>query len=56
MQAIVIGATGRVGRNIVEILLQDPIFNQVLVLVRRSSVFIHPKLKEHIVNFELIHE
>jgi nucleoside-diphosphate-sugar epimerase len=56
MQAIVIGATGPVGRNIVEILLKDPSFTQVLVFVRRSSGFIHPKLREHIVNFELINE
>jgi uncharacterized protein YbjT (DUF2867 family) len=50
--AIVIGATGLVGSFITLKLLDDSRYDKVKVFVRNSLELNHPKLKEHIVNFE----
>src|ERR1022692_1526820 len=50
--AIVIGATGLVGRNLVQLLLKDTRFEKVKILVRRSVGLKSEKLEEHIVNFD----
>lgn len=51
--AILIGATGLVGRNLLEQLLVNDEFGEVRVFVRRSTGKEHPKLKEYIINFDL---
>jgi uncharacterized protein YbjT (DUF2867 family) len=51
MDAVVIGATGLVGKQIVQQLLQHASFKSVLILVRRSSGLQHAKLKEVIIDF-----
>jgi uncharacterized protein YbjT (DUF2867 family) len=50
--AIVLGSSGLVGKSLVELLIQDDLFSKVTLLVRRSSGFTHPKIDEHIVNFD----
>ena len=50
--AIVIGATGLVGAELVQQLLKDSRFDKVKVFVRRSMKIINNKLEEHIVNFD----
>lgn len=50
--ALVIGATGLVGRQIVDQLLEDESYCQVRVFTRRSTAVSHPKLEEHIVDFK----
>jgi len=50
--AIVIGATGLVGENLVQLLLKDTRFEKVMVFVRRSMNIKDQKLEEHIVNFD----
>ena len=50
--AIVIGATGLVGRNLVQLLLKDTRFDRVKTFVRRSGNFKHQKLEEYIVDFD----
>jgi uncharacterized protein YbjT (DUF2867 family) len=50
--AIVAGATGVVGRHCVQRLLADPDFSQVNVIARRHTGLRHPKLVEHIVDFD----
>ena len=50
--AIVIGATGLVGKNLVELLLKDTRFEKVKVFVRKSTGITNGKLEEHIVNFD----
>jgi uncharacterized protein YbjT (DUF2867 family) len=50
--AIVIGATGLVGMQLVALLLRDTRFEKVKIFVRRSSAVVHDKLEEHVVNFE----
>lgn len=48
----VIGATGMVGRELVKQLLQEPDVNTVRIFVRRKSGFEHPKLEEHLIDFD----
>ena len=50
--AIVIGATGLVGKALLRLLLNDSRFEKVKVLVRKSSGVQHTKLEEHIVDFD----
>jgi uncharacterized protein YbjT (DUF2867 family) len=49
--AIVIGATGLVGRELVRLLLDDDRFSKITVLARRSPDINHPKLAVHIIDF-----
>ncbi len=50
--AIVIGATGLVGKELVQLLLKDSRFEKVKVFVRRSTGLKHVKLEEHLVDFD----
>lgn len=52
MKAIVIGATGATGKELVRALLNDDRFDQVTALVRKPYFEAHPKLNELIVDFE----
>lgn len=52
MKALVIGATGAVGKDLVQLLLEDDSFENVSVFVRRPVGFEHPKLTVHVVDFE----
>lgn len=54
MKAIVIGATGATGKDLVKQLLEDNDFEQVDVFVRRQMDQTNPKLKVHVVDFESI--
>lgn len=50
--ALVLGATGLVGQQLVRQLLNDPYFTLVKVFVRRSMDYVDPKLEERIIDFE----
>ena len=50
--AILIGATGATGSELLIQLLRDPYFSRVVVLTRRAIDFANPKLQVHIVNFD----
>lgn len=50
-KAIIIGGTGIIGTQLVELLLDDPGFEKVTVFGRRSMNIVDPKLEEHIINF-----
>lgn len=52
--AIVIGATGLIGNLLVNKLLADGRYKSVKVFARRSTRISHPKLEEHIVDFDEI--
>ncbi|SMO84832.1 NAD(P)H-binding protein [Gracilimonas mengyeensis] len=54
--AIVIGATGLVGSEVLNLLLEDERYSKVHVFHRRTTGQSHPKLEEHIVNFSQIDE
>jgi uncharacterized protein YbjT (DUF2867 family) len=50
--AVVIGGTGLVGTQLVRQLLADERFGAVVLLGRRPSGVAHPKLREHLIDFE----
>ncbi|MEK8132196.1 oxidoreductase [Paenibacillus filicis] len=50
--AIVAGATGLVGRELVRLLLAHPSYARVVALVRRESGRSHPRLIEHRIAFD----
>lgn len=51
-KAIVIGSTGLVGTQLIQLLLQSNDFSEVTSLVRRISGISHPKLKEYCIDFD----
>lgn len=50
--AIVIGATGLVGNQLVQLLLSDDRYHLVKIFHRRSIGISHPKLEEHVIDFD----
>lgn len=52
MRALIIGATGATGKDLLNILLQDPDYTEVVIFVRRSSGMVHPKLQEVLTDFD----
>ena len=52
--AIVIGATGLIGRHLTELLLENPGYGIVKVFARRPVGVESPKLEEHLVDFDAI--
>jgi uncharacterized protein YbjT (DUF2867 family) len=51
MHALIIGATGATGRDLLEQLLADPEFNKVDIFVRKETGVKHEKLQSHIIDF-----
>lgn len=52
MKALVIGATGATGQDLVRVLLDDSNYVQVTIFVRRASGLSHSKLSEIITDFD----
>ncbi|MBU3157579.1 NAD-dependent epimerase/dehydratase family protein [Clostridium estertheticum] len=52
--ALVVGATGLVGGNLVNMLLEAPEYEKIIVWVRKSTGINNKKLEEKIINFELL--
>lgn len=52
MKAIIIGATGAVGKDLVELLLKNDPFTEIVVFVRRDFPIKHPKITQHLINFD----
>jgi len=50
--AIVIGATGLVGEELVNQLMGSEKFKSIKIFARKSSGFKHQKIEEHIINFD----
>ncbi|MCW1922499.1 NAD(P)H-binding protein [Luteolibacter arcticus] len=56
MKALIIGATGATGKDLVRILLEDPSYTEVVAFVRRSSGLVHPLYSEVVTDFEKLEE
>lgn len=56
MKAIIIGATGATGKDLVTQLLADEQFEEVHIFVRRNISIQHDKLRVHVVDFDKIDE
>ena len=52
--AIIIGASGLVGAQVLTLLLNDPDYESVTALVRRPLGVTHPKLHQEIVDFDAL--
>jgi len=50
--ALVAGATGLTGKHLLEFLLADERYASVCALVRKATLQAHPKLSEHVIDFE----
>lgn len=51
MKALVIGATGATGKDLVNVLLQDAAYSEVAIFVRRPTGISNPKLTEVLTDF-----
>jgi len=49
--AIVIGATGLVGEELVNQLIENKEYDAIKLFVRKPASFVHPKVQEQIINF-----
>lgn len=56
MKALVIGATGATGKDLVHVLLQDPDYTQVTIFVRHSTGITDPKLIEVLTDFDKLEQ
>lgn len=56
MKALIIGATGATGKDLVHVLLQDPDYKEVAVFVRRPMGITHSKLSEILTDFDKLEE
>lgn len=56
MKALIIGATGATGKDLLEQLLRDDAFESVEIFVRRDVKCESPKLTVHIVDFDRMEE
>jgi len=52
MKALIIGATGATGKDLVTQLLADDTYSEVHCFVRKPLALSHPKLHTHVVDFE----
>lgn len=50
--AAILGATGMIGGQLLELLLKDPYFEKVRIIVRRPYTAAHPKLEVKLVDFK----
>jgi uncharacterized protein YbjT (DUF2867 family) len=51
-KAIVAGASGLIGSELLKILLNDPVYSEVLAIVRKPMELNHPKFNQIAVNFD----
>lgn len=54
--ALLLGASGLVGKELLELLLNSPIYEKVIILVRKPLKREHPKLEEVEIEFEALAE
>lgn len=55
-KAILLGASGLIGTHLLSLLLNSSTYDQVLILVRKELNIQHPKLRQLIVDFELLNQ
>jgi uncharacterized protein YbjT (DUF2867 family) len=52
MKALIVGATGATGKEVLQLLLNDATYTQVEIFVRHEIEIQHEKLKVHIIDFD----
>lgn len=53
-KALVIGATGLIGRELIDLLILDDYFSEIEIWVRKPSYYMHPKISETILDFDTV--
>jgi uncharacterized protein YbjT (DUF2867 family) len=56
MKALIIGATGATGKDLINVLLKDSDYTQIVIFVRRRTGIVHAKLVEVITDFGKLEE
>ena len=51
-KAIIAGSSGLIGSNLLDILLQEAFYDEVLILVRKELAIQHPKLSQLVIDFD----
>jgi uncharacterized protein YbjT (DUF2867 family) len=54
--ALIAGATGLVGRQLLQQLLEDPHYSRIYMLTRRKIELAHPKLEQLVVDFDQLED
>jgi uncharacterized protein YbjT (DUF2867 family) len=52
MKALLVGATGATGKDLLDELLKDDSIQQVDIFVRRELAIVHKKLTIHLIDFD----
>lgn len=52
--AIVLGATGLIGSALVQQLILEDDYEKIIIIHRRATGFVNPKIEEHIVDFDQV--
>ena len=52
MKALIIGATGATGKDLLNVLLQDAGYKEVVIFVRQASGIVQAKLTEIVTDFD----
>lgn len=55
-KAVIAGASGLIGSKLLEILSQEPFYDEVLILVRKELPVRHKKLVQLVINFDNLQE
>ena len=50
--ALIIGSTGLIGSHLLDLLLESQEYEKIITFVKRDSGIQHPKLKQHIIDFD----
>lgn len=50
--ALIIGSTGLIGSQLLQLLLESDHYSQVITFVKRDAGIEHPKLRQHIIDFD----
>lgn len=56
LKAVIVGATGLVGRELVRLLLNTKKYDKVIVIARRRLSIVHPRLEQQLILFDQLHE
>lgn len=55
-KAVVVGASGLIGKELVQLLLSESVYTVVTLIVRRPTGITHPKLHEKVIDFDRLEQ
>ena len=54
--ALILGSTGLIGGHLLQLLIDDPVYDLIRILVRKPQPSPHPKVEVHVIDFEQLEE